>query len=310
MTFTINSMNCSNGKTGSMRFWFLLIASGILCASVGLWAAPKTKKVTSEYVYQIPENVTHDQARETALMRARAQAIADEFGTFVTQSTSVMVENKNGDSNVDFMSLGGSELKGEWIEDSEPPVFEYVTDGTSLAIKVKIKGVIREVEGTRVPISVKILRNDVSERAESGTFVSEDDLFIRFSSPVAGYLAIYFMDNEKNVYCLLPYQSQDGGVFEVKANKNYLLFHPDYADGVDKAEVDRFIVDTELPSEYNRIMAIFSPNKFYKGADTKSAPDYPRMLSFDKFQQWLTNLRKKDPDLTISEHSILITAKE
>ncbi|MDE6322139.1 MAG: DUF4384 domain-containing protein, partial [Muribaculaceae bacterium] len=214
----------------------------------------KTKVVSTEYIYQIPENVSPDQAREIAITRARAQAIADEFGTNVSSRTSVVVENSNGNSNVDFFSLGGSELKGEWIEDIEKPTFEYITDGTSMALKVKVKGRIREISGSKVEADIKILRNGVNDANESEMFEVDDDLYISFNSPTNGYLAIYLIDSSQNAYCLLPYPSQSDGIFKIRANEKYVFFHPDYAKGVNPSEVERLVVDTESETERDRIL--------------------------------------------------------
>ena len=78
--------------------------------------AQKVKTVEGEYTYYAPENVTMEQAKRTALDRAMIQAIADEFGTIVTQQNATRVENQNGRSDIDFLSIGGSEVKGEWLE--------------------------------------------------------------------------------------------------------------------------------------------------------------------------------------------------
>ena len=41
----------------------------------------KMKTVEGEYTYHAPENVSLEEARRTALDRAKIQALADEFGT-------------------------------------------------------------------------------------------------------------------------------------------------------------------------------------------------------------------------------------
>lgn len=291
-----------------MRFYYRTLLILLFCAAEQ-FVLGKTVTVTSEYIYQIPENMSPDKAREVALTRARQQAIADEFGTTVTQTTSVRITNNNGESDSDFLSFGGSELKGEWIEDTETPVFEYITNGSALAIKVKIKGKIRELQGSKVPVVIKLLRNNAIDSAESEYFESDDDLYVSFQSPVNGYLAIYLLDNDNNAFCLLPYQKQTDGAFEVKGNKKYMLFHPDYAEGVKPDIVDRFVVCTDLEREYNRVMIIFSPNKFYKSVDSQSSAELPRSLSQGDFQKWLSSIRKKDVELSITEHNILITGK-
>lgn len=290
-----------------MRHCLLLFLTILVCN--GCFAKPAQKKVSVEYTYHIPNNVSQDDAREIAVERAKAQAIADEFGTIVTQSTSIQIENSGFESTTDFLSIGGSELKGEWLETIGEPIFEYITDGNDVALRVKIKGVIREIEGSKVPFEAKILRNGILDGNENDQFISGDDIYVSFSSPTAGYLAIYLIDAQKNAFCLLPYQSQDNGIYSVKANTKYVFFHPDSAYGVDKHDVDEIVAETSGTKERNRIIFVFSPRQFYKASDNKTAVDLPRNLSYETFQKWLSNLKKRDVELSAIEKSILIVKK-
>ena len=276
-----------------------------LCAR----GAARTCKVSAEYIYHIPANVSPNEARETALQRAKAQAIADEFGTLVTQSSSVTIDTSGDNSSTDFLSIGGSELKGKWLEDVEAPRFEYITDGSELALKVVVRGTIREIDGSRVAFDMAILRNGTTRADESDRFCSGDDMYLSFNSPTSGYAAVYLVDAEQNAYCLLPYQSQTEGIYTVKANRQYLFFHPDYADKKEKETVDEFVLETTQPQERNKIIAIFSPNRFYKAADSKTDTQLPRMLPYDAFKRWLTDIKKRDAELSIAERAITITAK-
>ncbi len=290
-----------------MRCAISLILALLFVSST--FAGPRTKKVQVEYTYYIPANVSPDEAREIAIQRAQAQAIADEFGSVVTQSSSVRIETLNENVNTDFLSIGGSELKGEWIETIGEPQIEYITDGKDLALRVEISGVIREIEGTKVPFDVKILRNGTLDTHESEIFNSGDDLYMSFRSPSGGYIAIYLIDAENQAYCLLPYQGQDNGFFSTKANRRYLFFHPDFAEGIEKDLVDEIVTDTSMEKERNRILTIFSPNKFFKATDRQTEKDVPRNLNYAEFQKWLANLKKHDVDVAIIETAITISAE-
>ncbi len=280
----------------------------VLLSVTGAFAGPRTKKVRVEYIYHIPANVSPEEAREIAIQRAQAQAVADEFGSVVTQSSSVRIETSNENVNTDFLSIGGSELKGEWIETIGEPHIEYITDGKDLALRVEISGVIREIEGTKVPFDVKILRNGTSDAHESDVFNDGDDLYMSFRSPSGGYIAIYLIDAENQAYCLLPYQGQESGFFSTKANRRYLFFHPDFAEGVEKDMVDEIETVTSK-KERNRILTVFSPNKFFKATDRQTEKDLPRNLSYAEFQKWLANLKRHDVDVTIIETAITISAE-
>lgn len=285
---------------------FLILA---LLTVADVFAGPRTKKVRTEYIYYIPANVSADAARDIAIQRAQAQAIADEFGSVVTQSSLVRIETSNENVNTDFLSIEGSELKGEWIETIGEPTIEYITDGKDLALRVEIKGVIREIEGTKVPFDVKILRNGTSDAHESEVFNKGDDLYMSFRSPAGGYIAIYLIDAENQAYCLLPYQGQENGFFATKANRRYLFFHPDFAEGIEKDMVDEIVTDTSQTKERNRILTVFSPNKFFKATDQQTEKDIPRNLSYAEFQKWLANLKRHDVDVSIIETAITISAE-
>lgn len=278
-----------------------------LLSAASSYAGPRTKKVRVEYTYYIPANVSPETAREIAIQRAQAQAIADEFGAVVTQSSTVRIETSNEHVNTDFLSIGGSELKGEWIETIGEPEIEYITDGKDIALRVEISGLIREIESAKVPFDVKILRNGTSDAHESEVFKNGDDLYMSFRSPSGGYIAIYLIDAENQAFCLLPYQGQENGFFSTKANRRYLFFHPDFAESVEKDRVDEIITETNLGRERNRILTVFSPNKFFKAADRQTEKDVPRNLSYAEFQKWLANLKKRDVDVSIVETAITIS---
>ena len=204
-----------------MRLYALLLLL-ILSSSV---FAQKLKTVEGEYTYHAPENVTMEQAKRTALDRAMIQALADEFGTIVTQQNATRVENSNGQSDIDFLSIGGSEVKGEWIETIGEPVYDIRYEGNMLVVVCKVKGKAREIVSAGIDFQVKVLRNGTDDKFESDQFRNGDDLFLSFQSPVAGYLAVYLVDAENQAYCLLPYRNQTDGVYSVEANSRYLFFN-------------------------------------------------------------------------------------
>lgn len=79
-----------------------------------------------EYTYIVPENVDLEKAKHIALERLKIQLIADEFGTTISQSNSTFVKNSNGESDVDFLSIGGSEVRGEWIETIRQATIQHI----------------------------------------------------------------------------------------------------------------------------------------------------------------------------------------
>lgn len=168
----------------------------------------KVKTVETSYTYHAPENVTLEEAKRTALDRAKISAISDAFGTMVTQSNTTVVSNKNGHTDTHFYSLGGSEVKGEWIETTKDPVYNITYESGMLVVSVEVVGKIREIVSASIDITAKVLRNGTEEKFESSDFRSGDDMFLYFRSPVDGYLVVYLLDETtQEVFCLLPYKA-------------------------------------------------------------------------------------------------------
>ena len=268
--------------------------------------AQKMNTVEGEYTYHAPENVTLDQAKRTALDRAMIQALADEFGTIVTQQNATRVENHNGQSAIDFLSIGGSEVKGEWIETIGEPIYNIRYEGNMLVVVCKVKGKAREITSACIDFHTKVLRNGTDDKFVSDQFRSGDDLYLSFQSPVAGYLAVYLIDAENQAYCLLPYRNQTNGVYTVEANRRYLFFNTRLAPPSERPFVDEYVMTCERETEYNQIYVIFSPNHYAKAIDTNANDVLPRQLSCDDFQRWLVKCRKSDLGMSVKIISIMV----
>lgn len=271
--------------------------------------AQKTKTVEGEYTYHAPENVTLEDAMRTALERAKIQALADEFGTIVSQTELSRVENINGKSDVNFLSLGGTEVKGEWIETIGEPIYNRRFEGNMLVISCSVKGKAREIVSAQIDFTVKVLRNGTEERYESEQFRNGDELYLLFQSPQKGYLAVYLVDAEQQAFCLLPYRNQTEGIYPIEANYRYIFFHEKSAPQKERYLVDEYVMTTERSSEHNQIYVIFSPNQFVKAVDGNADEGLPRQLSSDDFHKWLAKCRKQDKDMNLKMMPITIKNK-
>ena len=266
----------------------------------------KMKTVEGEYTYHAPENVTLEEAKRTGLDRAKIQALADAFGTIVSQTNATHVQNRNGKSDIDFLSIGGSEVKGEWIETVGEPQYDISYEQGMLVVKVSVKGKAREIVSTQIDIKAKVLRNGTEDKFESDEFRDGDDLYLSFVSPVSGYLAVYLIDAEQKAYCLLPYRSQTDGIYKVEANRRYLFFNIKEAPMQERQYVDEYVMTCSRSSEYNQIYVIFSPQPFAKAADNASAETLPRELKFDELQKWLVKRKKTNHTLQIKNYNIKV----
>lgn len=282
----------------------LIFAAFLTFCSIFPTSGQKIKTVECEYTYHAPENLTLEQAKRTAVERAQIQAIANEFGTTVTQTNLSSVSA----DKVDFQSIGMSEVKGEWIEDIDTPRFDVAFIDGMFVITVRVKGKAREISSAEANYLIRILRNGKEDRFESDRFFSGDQFYISFHSPINGYIAIYLSDGKGAVSCLLPYPAQTEASFPVQANRRYLLF--DSEEGDDFTEEYYLTCDRET-GENNTIYVIFSPNNFIKALDRQASETsdgllLPRQLTETDFQKWLAKCRRRDPDMQLTRKFISI----
>ena len=269
--------------------------------------AQKTERVTATYTYYAPEEVSIAEARRVALQRAQLQAIADAFGTIVTQTNATTVKNENGKSDVSLLSLGASEVKGEWLRTDGEPEYEIAYEDGMLAVTVRVKGVIREIVNAAVDFQARVLCNGTEDRFEQERFRNGDDLYLSFQSPVDGYLTVYLLDAEGTAYCLLPYRGDTGGRVAVKGNRRYVFFSVDDVPAGEQGMVDEYVMTCGNGKELNQIYVIFSPQLFTKAVDYAGEGVQPRELPYEEFQQWLFNCRKQDREMRVEVKHIVIS---
>ena len=288
-----------------MRFrWFVPVLFALF--PIGL-SAQKVKTVSGSYEYHAPKNISMEEAERIALERAKLQAIADEFGTVVSQSNFTSVSNRNGESDVDFFSLGGSETKGEWIETLGEPQFNRSFDEEgNLIIRVTVKGRIREIKQAQIAIEAKVLCNGTDLKFERSDFRNGDDLYLYFKSPVDGYLNVYLLDEAtKSVYCLLPYRKSRHGAVFVEHDEGYLFFSKKSA-GEYSSEVDEYVMTCSRDMERNILYVMFSPNEFAKSSLEKSPNTRPHQITWIDFQKWIKRNRSRDDDFNVKAIEITI----
>lgn len=262
---------------------FLMLALALVCLAVPA-TAQRVKRVQGVCVYHAPENVTLEQAKLTALHRAQIQALADEFGTVVSQSNATRIENSGDHSDVDLISLGGSEVRGEWIETIGDPVYDITYDQGMLVVKCTVTGKARELLADRPVFTATLLRNGTEAKYASEVFRSGDDLYLQFRSPVDGYLNVYLDDGQGNVAAMLPYRSQGFGATPIEANRDYLFFSA--RDG--GPEVDEYTMTCNGDMELNQVVLVFSQNPFTRVSAVNGVTDTRTFLA------WLAKLKSHD----------------
>ena len=271
---------------------------------------PETRRVTAVYTYYAPENVSIEEAKRVALQRARVEAIAEAFGTLVRRSNATRVANENGRSDVEVVSLGMSEVKGEWLRTEGEPEYEVAYEDGMLAVTARVKGVIREVVNAAVDFDARVLCNGTEDRFERADFREGDDLYLAFRAPVDGYVTVYLLDGAGTAYCLLPYRGDTGGRVAVKGNRRYVSFWAPSArsgsrGGADESPMPRGDGAGDGP-EVNQLYVIFSPRLFTKAVDYAGEGLQPRELPYEEFQEWLFRCRKADAEMRVEVTDIVI----
>lgn len=285
---------------------FLLLCMIFSCFSL---FAQKVKTVNAEYTFYAPETMSVEEAKRTALDRAKIQAIADEFGTIVSQSTSTIISNQNGETDSRFFSYGGSDVKGEWIETLGEPEFNIGYKNNQLIVHCTVKGKAREIVSAGIEFIAFPLRNGTSQKFESTDFRDGDDLFLYFETPVDGFLAVYLLDEaSQTVYNILPYKQQSVPAVEVKANQEYIFFSQEKANREERRLIDEYTLSCENDKEFNTLYILFSPNDIGKrnGFDS-SIKDKPDNIPLKDFKPWLSKALSKDKNLQFKEISVTIS---
>jgi hypothetical protein len=274
--------------------------------SIPLFSQNKAQTICGEYVYSPPTNVSVDEAIKTAIQRAKIAALAERFGTLISQNNATVIKNEDGKSRIDFTSLGESEVKGEWIEDIKSPETKVSYENEMLVIKASVCGKAREIRRAVVDFSVKILQNGTESKFESEKFKDGDDFYLFFKSPVNGYLAVYLIDNEQKAFCLLPYKDNASGKTHIDHGKEYIFFSKNHCLPEDVRTVEEYQLTAEKEVEYNQVYIIFSPNEFTKANDGLTSNSLPRELPFIDFQRWLVNCRNRDNEIRVESKTIEI----
>ena len=284
----------------------------MLCVlSLPLFAAKdKLTNVSITYDYLSNDrNESKAEAEIHAIEKAKRRALENAFGVDVS-SIVVSMDKETSDhgrlfNDEEFFSLGSTVAKGEWIETISEKILNIYHDGQLWHVRVFVEGKAREKSGVPIDVQYAFI-NNAHDKQNRTTYYDNDDILLRFTSPVAGALCVYLIDSEKTAYCLLPYMRSDKGYQDVRANKDYLFFSSD----TDK-EADEYVLTTQTEVEHNVLYVIFSPNKFTKARDKKGARNWrkqqvPRNLPYKDFVEWLAKVQTADKNMQVRTEVISI----
>lgn len=261
----------------------------------------KTVNVCGEYCYVAPDNVSPADAKRIALERARLEAMAKEFGTNVSQTNLSTTHIKNGETETDFLSMGGTEVKGDWLGDTQEPEINISYEQNSLVVTAKVCGKAREIVSSAVDLSIKVFCNGI----ESERFKNNDKLSVEFKTPVDGYLAVFLRDDNMGIVsCLMPYETENGKARAMKRNKTSILLST--KDPLYPYREETILV-TSQEQEFNTLVFVFSEKEF--AMPISDMGEFVPELSIEDFQKWLRRNRVKDNQMQVIEKSVEIRKK-
>lgn len=294
-----------------MRRFLLTFICVLICLTS---QAGDIKRVSITYDYTSDNShETPEQAELNAKQQARIKAMEKAFGIDVSGITAIAGRNQTDGtesrSRQDVYSLRSTAVRGEWIETTEERVIEKEYVHGFWHVRVYVEGRARSRAGSKVEIEYALL-NSESDRTPRELFLDGDNIYLAFSSPVAGFLAVYLVDAEEMAYCLLPEAGNTIGAEQIEANHDYLFFSKNERRGATE-----YVLHSERAAEQNTIYIVFSDHRFAKPVDKASGRNsrqepLPRRLSHRDLLKWLAAGQTRDEHLDVRTEVITINKPE
>lgn len=295
-----------------LRFTIFLL----LCLSFFTANAQK-KKVEFTDTYEIPSSMPEDVALGIDIEKAKSEAIANEFGEQLRSQSTVSLSNDESlaHGNADILEINSRIVPGIWLGDEEGyPKYKKILEDNRFKLQVTVKGWAAKRNNEKIPFEVKVLRKGTDPSYASTYFYDGDQMFVWMKSPVKGYACIYLYDHQsKKAYCLLPYSKSQDGAYAVNADEDYVFFAPD-KEKDNTVKVDRLVMTSEKPTDYNVLYVLFSPEKFananskYGQSQINDKLILPRSMDYKDFMKWKANLLTADDQM--EERCIILQIKK
>ena len=260
--------------------------------------AQRIATVCGEYRYTVPGEIPLNRAKQIAIDKARNEAIANEFGQVVSQSTNTTIHSSGTQSSVQSDSYASTESKAIWLSDTKEPEVSIAYENDVMVITASVCGKARELKTAEVELGMLVVSNGI----ETERFKNNEKVAIHFKSPVNGYVSIFFRDdNAGMIYCMMPYENEDGTAREVKSNKEYIYLSTE--DPIYPYQEETILV-TDKTVEFDTFILVFSKKDF--SMPSSEAGEFVPVLSVEDFQKWLRKNRINDETMQTIEKSIQI----
>lgn len=279
-----------------MKHIFIYIILLFYCVTIV--SAQRVATVCGEYRYVVPGEIPLNKAKQIAIDKARNEAIANEFGQVVSQSINTSIQSSEAKSSIQLNSYASTESKAIWLTDTKEPEVNVIYENNTMVIIASVCGKARELKSAKIELMMQIINKGI----ETERFKNNDEVAIRFKSPVNGYIAIFFRNDVTGIiYCMLPYENEDGTARKIKSNKEYIFLSSD--DPLYPYQ-EATILITDKTIEFGTFILVFSKETFSLpiSEQGKFVPELP----LDNFQKWLRRNRINDDTMQTIEKTIEI----
>jgi len=266
--------------------------------------AQKPVALSGSNTYTVTDemDISLSEAKRRSIELAKAAAIRRKFGEIVTSDViETNVEANGQTTNSQYWENTVAMAKGEWLNDTKPPLVDIVYVNGKLLITAEVHGLAREIIQAKTDLKWEIQKDDGTQRKTTSQFTNGERFYINFRSPADGYVAVYLMVGDDETVCLLPYPKDTDGRHPIKGNRDYVFFDKDT-----DPSAPHYTLTTKRQQEINQIVIIYSPNSFMKCNDITGDAKHPNSLSTHDFQKWLLKCQRVDKDMVVDKKWINI----
>lgn len=241
-----------------MKKLLFLFASFILCITAiaqkkqgNRQSDVKVVKVEGHYRMVQTEDLSESFCKREALEQARLHAIERHFGSYLSSSSVMLTSIGSAGSSESYSHYNTIDVRGIWLGDDDSKISKSLTDDGNIVWEAWVKGRARERSTTHIDFDVRTLVNGTELRYESNEMYDQDHFFIRFKSPVDGYLLIFATDGDQ----VTKFVPRDAPIMTIVAGKDYL-----FPDNLNEPYYEAQIAEGRQ-LEYYKLIVLFSRNE-------------------------------------------------
>jgi len=249
------------------------------------------------------------ESRQEVQSRAKDLATVDAleraFGRIVVQGNATYINNVQSGTNVEtnsvFNMIANTSVKGEVLKEiscnfEELKGSRIIEDRKVEITDIRCDIVVQAREITTPPVTfVSNTYNCLNDGCRTEFFKNKDGLYLKFNTPVSGYLSI-FLDDGSVTSRLLPYRNvpiEYESSVPVISDTDYFFFSPDRNElPIGRECVDEYYLEIQALQELNRIFVVFCTEPVRKPRLSKTEEEIlPYNLESEDFQRWLHKYR-------------------